>query len=222
MRDTPADPEPLAAPGADAAPTPPAPQRSTAGPFLRYGDVDKATSTWRGSVLFLTRPGEGAPAGSAPPALEIEDADAGGQLAAAQSPPALLDSVLGWDFWRFDLSFKLGRSARPVTYRVRHTGGAGEAFTFWLAGAGQPFHWGYTSCNGFSGSEWSAWGCSSRWGAARGRQAGRERSCCAGGSGTSGSAVARLCPPLPASARRRPAALESAARVPAPPPCRHP
>lgn len=150
MRDAPADPAPLAAPGA--APTPPAPQRLTAGPFLRYGDVDKATATWRGSVLFLTSPGEGAPASSAPPTLEIEDADAGGQLAATQPPPALLDSVLGWDFWRFDLSFKLGRSARPVTYRVRHASGAGEAFTFWLAGAGQPFHWGYTSCNGFSGS----------------------------------------------------------------------
>jgi hypothetical protein len=117
-------------------------------------------------VLFLTRsPAEGNGAGVS----GAGGGAAGASAAAAASPapvltyddgagvkesePQLLDAVLGWSFWRFDLELTLGPVERPVRYAVRAAGGADASAAFWLPARGRAFHWGYTSCNGISGSE---------------------------------------------------------------------
>lgn len=144
------------------------------GPWLQYkggcgeqGDL----STWRGSVLFLTRGTQdggasggqdaaagaagaslGRLAGAAPPAaataaptLVVTDSAPGG---AEQRPPAvLLDNAGPWSIWRFDIKLELTSSQRPVKYQC--TTAAGDAtptFDFWVPAAGQPMHW----------SEWQA------------------------------------------------------------------
>lgn len=105
----------------------------------------------------------------------------GAPAATTPGPPALLlDTVLGYSFWRFDLEFPLGPHERAVSYAVEWGGGGGaaggsgatgnedsggdasgaaaaggsrtETFTFWLPGARQNYHAAYYSCNGFSGS----------------------------------------------------------------------
>lgn len=68
-----------------------------------------------------------------PPRLMIEDSflspaasstagagagGAGGAGPAPQPPPLLLDSCLGWQFWRFDLELELGEHERPVSYSI--------------------------------------------------------------------------------------------------------
>lgn len=150
---------------------------ATAGPFLRYGNCEPGSTTWRGSVLFLTQDGQSSatPAikdagekteqsdtfinartnGSGPPppspTLSLDDGPA---PAKSQGPikPTLLESVLGWNFWRFDISLELTQVQRSVHYTVTPATGAGAvSATFWLPAAGAPFHWAYTSCNGISG-----------------------------------------------------------------------
>eukprot|EP00889_Picochlorum_renovo_P005929 jgi/Picre1/32959/NNA_008286.t1 len=66
--------------------------------------------------------------------------------------PTRLDTVLGWSFWRFDFTRMLSERQRAVQYVVTTEKGASSSATFWLQAKGQPFHWGYTSCNGISGS----------------------------------------------------------------------
>ena len=67
----------------------------------------------------------------------------------------LLDVVDGWSFWRFDLEMKLGAAQRSVDYFIMPLGKkegtvATRKFTFWLPPRGQPYHFSYYSCNGFS------------------------------------------------------------------------
>ena len=65
--------------------------------------------------------------------------------------PRLLDSCLGWHFWRFEVAVALSSEERAVDYEVT-TSGVTKRATFWVQEEGKPFHVGYTSCNGISGS----------------------------------------------------------------------
>lgn len=142
---------------------------STAGPFMRYGNCLPGSSEWTASVLFLTKarvaggggtPVDGAAAASVDgpePVLifeDVENPERSASSAPQQVRPELLESVMGWSFWRFDLSLHLGPGQRPIRYSVSvpSSKDAPEAttYTFWLPAFGQPYHWGYTSCNGLS------------------------------------------------------------------------
>lgn len=103
------------------------------------------------AVAGVTPQPPAAAAAQAPPTLQLTDDTASGQrtIQAVQ-----LDVAAGWTFWRFDLQLELTAWQRQVQYQIS-TGGGGEApppYTFCLPAAGQPMHWGYYSCNGFSAS----------------------------------------------------------------------
>jgi hypothetical protein len=224
---------------------------TTAGPFLRYGNCLPGSSTWTGSVLYLTRENSSTTIsattspllptettrtpsfyqGLPPPVLIIHDpgpaqssfteqAQNPRQLSLSSILPTktgsdpisaspdllnnngnskshnfpmslkdfqrldkkseinehrvageLLDTINGWSFWRFDMELKLDSQQRLVKYVVGVSGGpsasvTGEkgtnpnykieekndderCFGFWLPARGEPYHWGYNSCNGF-------------------------------------------------------------------------
>ncbi|KAL4527925.1 hypothetical protein Ndes2526B_g07715 [Nannochloris sp. 'desiccata'] len=224
----------------------------TAGPFLRYGNCLPGSSTWTGSVLYLTRAASSPANISAatsplptetaassfhhelpPPVLIIHDpgpahpsfteqaqhpsststpspssvlpAKTGSNPTDASPDPLsngntkssyypmslkefqrleksefnehrvageLLDTVNGWSFWRFDMELKLDSQQRMVKYSIGVSGGPSasvtgekgtstnfkveeinddeQCFGFWLPARGEPYHWGYCSCNGFS------------------------------------------------------------------------
>jgi hypothetical protein len=233
---------------------------TTAGPFLRYGNSLPGSSTWTGSILFLTRASASSTNISAstsplfptetttppsfyhetpPPVLIINDPGpahpsftqqaqhpSSTSSSSSSSPPSpvlpakigesttaspnngvpgsgysptslkefqrlekseiqehrvageLLDTVNGWNFWRFDMALRLGAHQRLVKYSIGVSGGpsacvSGEKGTstnfkieeivdeaekeasercygFWLPAVGEPYHFGYSSCNGFS------------------------------------------------------------------------
>jgi hypothetical protein len=218
----------------------PSRQRTFAGPFLRYHDVQPAgpsAQTWLGSVLFLTkheprgveasseptgsisqtraapiaaagaaadppatagREGGGScgsslpPTRPAPPELLLEDPSSDAEGPGVAQPPSLLDTCLGWHFWRFDLKLELGAHQRPISYSVRWApsgassaasgmgdGGIGSSsgsssssgggtsatktYQFWLPAVGQSFHAAYYSCNGFSSSRSNSALCLPLW-----------------------------------------------------------
>lgn len=141
---------------------------SFAGPYLRYGNCVPGASTWTGSVLFLTTSAatNASPAaGSAPPpqvgppppqvagpepvlVLSLEQNDASEGL---RPEPMLLDTILGWSFWRFDLKLPTTNVSRPVHYEVTVPGTSiSQSAVFWLPASGQALHWAYFSCNGLS------------------------------------------------------------------------
>ncbi|PSC71461.1 DNA repair REV1 [Micractinium conductrix] len=133
-----------------------------AGPYLRYngGCSPTAPTEWTGSVLIVTKQdaANGGGAGGGAPALTLVDSlrDADAAVAPDEtsvlSAPTKLDECNGWTFWRFELSFELAIFQRSVQYGVTLPGGASvPTYTFWLPAVGQPMHWGYYSCNGFSG-----------------------------------------------------------------------
>ncbi|EFN58805.1 hypothetical protein CHLNCDRAFT_140599 [Chlorella variabilis] len=127
---------------------------NTAGPFLRFqGGTGAGDSSWTGSVLFLTRGGaNGDQAGAPQPTLTLTDGSAAGGSGSHQLEPTQLASVLGWAFWRFEIELQLAPWQRPVEYNVSAGTTITKTYSFWLPAVGQPMHWGYTSCNGFSGS----------------------------------------------------------------------
>ena len=137
--------------------------KDTAGPFLKFTNcLPKATSgggdgghggvdyEWSGSVLYLTKGEE--------PSMVLRDVDGPDEEGRGKDgtirvgAPTRLDTVLGWSFWRFDFTLMLSERQRAVQYVVTTEKGASSSATFWLQAKGQPFHWGYTSCNGISGS----------------------------------------------------------------------
>ena len=140
---------------------------TSAGPFMRYGNSVPGSSEYTASVLFLTKAqgadatsgvvnGTAAPIVNGPqPLLTYEDPEDPQRSASStvkQVTAELLETVMGWSFWRFDLSLQLGPGQRPIKYSVSVPGGIdAPAYTFWLPALGQPFHWGYYSCNGLSG-----------------------------------------------------------------------
>lgn len=153
---------------------------SFAGPFLRYGNCLPGSDIWTGSVLFLTRR-DGAPDLLAveslskqdeiddnkpempgpEPTMTLGEVNAGGHdggNAIQQQPRALLlDTVLGWTFWRFDLKLIITTAPRPIHYSISvpatvPTASTSASSTFWLPALGQPMHWAYFSCNGLSDS----------------------------------------------------------------------
>lgn len=123
---------------------------TTAGPFLKFGNCDPVTGLWSGSVLYLTKAEGGQEAGPRPK-MTLLDEDGPEEKKRQLNDPLLLDTILGWSFWRFDFELKLNEGQRAVQYVVV-AGETTSSATFWLQAKGQPFHWGYTSCNGISGS----------------------------------------------------------------------
>ena len=104
-----------------------------AGPYLRYGGGTGGTDTtrWWGSVLFLTHSsggsttsdaradaaaGDAAAAGPPPPLLVLTDATHSGEHRPAA---ALLDTIEGWSFWRYDVELPLVAWQRPLTYQLQ-------------------------------------------------------------------------------------------------------
>jgi len=237
---------------------------NTAGPFLRYGNCLPSSSTWTGSVLYLTRAASSSPTAttisattsprlpteidarpfhqkSPPPVLIIHDpgpahpslteqgqhpsafsssspspvlpAKTGSDPNSASSDAhnndstkfshypmslkefqslkksdinehrvsgELLDTIDGWSFWRFDMELKLDSEQRLVKYLLEVPGGPSapvtgekgtstnfkveekhedgdQCFGFWLPAKGEPYHWGYNSCNGFDSSTLKAY-----------------------------------------------------------------
>lgn len=119
-----------------------------AGPFLKYSNCipkkqsDGTTcSTWYGSVLFLTKDDD------REPTMTVTDQG----KTVPVTTRTLLDEELGWKFWRFDFDVELTDTERCVEYEVVSSSGSKKA-TFWVQAEGKPFHFGYTSCNGISGS----------------------------------------------------------------------
>ena len=148
----------------------------TAGPFLKYINCLPGTRTWRGSVLFLTHDDSGWAQGNgnlpandtafqpAAPSLTVGTPPPKGTGAPAPAAPqgeplqpTLLDTVLGWSFWRWELALELEMQQRKVEYTVTPPLELGSTThitaAFWLPAVGQPFHWAYTSCNGISSGE---------------------------------------------------------------------
>jgi hypothetical protein len=118
---------------------------SVAGPFLKFGNC--VEDEWTGSVLFLTKEADA-------PSMSLSVRDAFGQSSGSSqkvAPPTLLEKEGGWHFWRFDFSIALFPEQRAVDYEVQSSGVSKKA-TFFIQGQGKPFHMGYTSCNGISGS----------------------------------------------------------------------
>jgi hypothetical protein len=103
-----------------------------AGPFLRFqGGTGPGDTSWRGSVLFLTRAAASASAEAAPqPTLTLSDTNAGSDGAVLHLTPTKLSDCLGWVFWRFDIELQLVPWQRPVAYSIS----AGEP----CPGGGQP------------------------------------------------------------------------------------
>ena len=123
---------------------------TTAGPFLKYGNCDPVSGLWSGSVLYLTK-AEGGQESGPRPKMTLLDEEGPKEKKQQFNDPLLLDTILGWSFWRFDFELQLNEGQRAVQYVVE-AGGTTSSATFWLQAKGQPFHWGYTSCNGISGS----------------------------------------------------------------------
>lgn len=116
-------------------------QRTTAGPLVKYINCLPGSRDWKGSILFLTRQPKNV---KQPPTLLLDIGKESAQIA-----PVLLDSVMNWNFWRFNVTLELEDESRAVKYAVEWNGDRFEA-TFWIPGFGHPMHWGYTSCNGMS------------------------------------------------------------------------
>ena len=81
----------------------------------------------RDRIAALSRPPEFAcrlvledPHAPGEPAAEAGGAASGG----GGQEPALLDSCLGWQFWRFELQLQLGAHQRPVDYAIQASGPA--------------------------------------------------------------------------------------------------
>lgn len=120
---------------------------SIAGPFLKFLNcTPEETGTWTGCVLFLTKESF-----ACTPSLIIQKESLGDAEADKKIEPVLLDTVLEWQFWRFDISLQQLEQQRAVQY-VIVAGTESRSATFWIQAKGQPFHFGYTSCNGISGS----------------------------------------------------------------------
>lgn len=136
-----------------------------AGPFLKYENlkVDAAAAAdgdvWSGSVLYVTKQpkgttGGGGTGGDGAPTLILRDEshpDERKRQHAVIFSGVLLDTVLDWCFWRYDVRVDLTEEERAVDYDVEFAGKK-ESHRFWVQKKGEPFHWGYTSCNGISGS----------------------------------------------------------------------
>ncbi|KAI3436720.1 hypothetical protein D9Q98_006135 [Chlorella vulgaris] len=126
---------------------------NVAGPFLRFqSGCGPGEEAWLGSVLILTSNGTTDPAAAPQPTLTLTDDNAGSASGTQELTPSKLDDCLGWVFWRFEIELQLAPWQRPVQYSVTAGDTTTKTYSFWLPAVGQPMHWGYTSCNGFSGS----------------------------------------------------------------------
>ncbi|KAG1654832.1 hypothetical protein FOA52_006718 [Chlamydomonas sp. UWO 241] len=144
----------------------PAPKQQVFGPFLRFGGYEIESRQWDGSVLMVMHQA----VCDAAPILEIQD-----EGADSSTPCSHLHHFRGWNFWRFELKFTLGREARDVAYTVSwgdaaggsggRVGGEGvrktKGHVFSLPNDTQTWRWGFHSCNGFDdleevgvGEEW--------------------------------------------------------------------
>ena len=111
---------------------------NTAGPFIKYTNL--VDDEWLGSVLFLTKKSD-----EEKPTLRVLSPG----LSCRLRPAKLLDTCLGWHFWRFEVAITLGPEETAVEYEVS-SDGTTRSSTFYVQAKGQPFHLGYTSCNGIS------------------------------------------------------------------------
>ncbi|KAG1654831.1 hypothetical protein FOA52_006716 [Chlamydomonas sp. UWO 241] len=151
----------------------PVPAKQVFGPFLRFGSYEIESKQWVGSVLMVMHQA----ACTTAPMLEIQDAGADSSApdqkdadADSSAPGTHLQHFRGWNFWRFDLKFMLGRDARSIAYTVTWegvgggSGGSGgakktEGHAFTLPSNAQTWRWGFYSCNGFHDPvEEKAWG----------------------------------------------------------------
>jgi hypothetical protein len=147
---------------------------SAFGPFPRCGGWEPppadqeagapAGGWWTGSALFVTREGDGGPAGSSTPRAPVLSwSDAAAPRGPAEVAGELLDEYCGWRFWRFELRVPVTDSEQRVACEVRPGGapsaGGGAAAggggsegrcSFLVAAAGQPWRVGFYSCSGFS------------------------------------------------------------------------
>ncbi len=114
---------------------------STAGPFIKYTNL--VGDSWSGSLLFLVRDAPDPPSGQ----LRVRNEPS----VVRRLEPKLLDICLGWHFWRFEVAVMLCSEEMAVDYEVT-ANGVTKTATFWVQAAGEPFHVGYTSCNGISSS----------------------------------------------------------------------
>ena len=117
-----------------------------AGPFLKYTNCipnasSDGTTTWFGSVMILTKDD------NREPTMTLTDQ---GSTVTVKTL-TLLDEELGWKFWRFDFDVVLTTKERCIEYEVGGSFGSKKA-SFWVQAEKTPFHFGYTSCNGISGS----------------------------------------------------------------------
>ncbi|KAK9828764.1 hypothetical protein WJX72_001969 [[Myrmecia] bisecta] len=114
------------------------PQGDCFGPFLRFQELTPGRQ-WHGSVLFVV---------SERQADQVTlTYDAGNGAEAAEG--SVLETCLGYAFWRFELCVPVGQQERSVTYWLEYTGERTSRYTFYVAGEEQPVHWGFHSCNGW-------------------------------------------------------------------------
>ena len=116
------------------------PSLETAGPFLKFTNCTPEDG-WSGSVMYMTK------LDGVTPILTVKD----GSSSKSDKGPRLLDTELGWNFWRFDIKVQLSDVEREIEYEVK-AGDVVSTASFWVQAEGKPFHFGYTSCNGISGS----------------------------------------------------------------------
>ncbi|PNH09390.1 hypothetical protein TSOC_003985, partial [Tetrabaena socialis] len=126
----------------------PPPLEEKFGPYLRFGGYETTTRVYSASVMMVIHQTRS----PHPPHLRYRDVHNGGSELVLKTP-LLLWSYAGYNFWRWDLHVQLGLTPSSIEYAVvcsaDHPFTAHTRYRFELPAAGQTWHWGFHSCNGF-------------------------------------------------------------------------
>eukprot|EP00882_Tetradesmus_deserticola_P007081 GHRQ01007454.1.p1 GENE.GHRQ01007454.1~~GHRQ01007454.1.p1 ORF type:complete len:673 (+),score=308.38 GHRQ01007454.1:542-2560(+) len=119
------------------------PQQQVVGPQVRFNDYDPASGNWAVSVLVVSSPEL---AGSTLQLHYAADAPAS-QSALSQ----VLDEVMGYKFWRFDIRVVLREHPGTLNYMVGLVGGQAplSSHSICLPARQEQWRWVFYSCNGF-------------------------------------------------------------------------
>ncbi|GFR40520.1 hypothetical protein Agub_g1089 [Astrephomene gubernaculifera] len=126
----------------------PPPLHDRYGPYLRLAGYNPATRDYWLSVMMVVHQSRS----PRPPLLKYTRSDSFHRQR-DEVEAQRLSSYAGYNFWRWDLHLQLGPAPALVEYHVvcsaDHFFTAHPRHHFHLPSAGQEWHWGFYSCNGF-------------------------------------------------------------------------
>lgn len=123
------------------------PSAQLIGPMVRFGEYELSTGSYELSVLVVSHPSLGSST------VQLHWGFNGPAMTAASSH--VLDEIMGFKFYRFDISVQLTEGPSVLNYLVGLVGGQAPlaSHTIHLPARWQPFRWLTYSCNGFHEEE---------------------------------------------------------------------